>query len=65
MNFEYWTSGEFSEEAIDFLTKKRSETKKYKISWKCGKEILEYAKKIKSTSMVDTLNQHYAKHPLS
>ena len=65
MSFEYWTSGEFSEEAVQYLKKKASETKKYNIAWKNGTDILEYARKIKSTSMVDVLNQHYAKHPLS
>jgi len=65
MSFEYWTSGEYSEEAITLLKKKSSETKKYKIDWKDGRDILEYARNIKSQSMVDALNQHYAKHPLS
>jgi hypothetical protein len=65
MSFEYWTSGEFSEDARVFLEKKSNETNKYNIRWKDGKDILNYARKIKSSSMVDTLNQHYAKHPLS
>lgn len=65
MIFEYWTSGEFSSKAIDLLKKKKNETKKYGIHWKNGREVLKYARKIKSTTMVDTLNQHYSKHPLS
>ncbi len=65
MSFEYWTSGEFSDEAIDLLKKKNLEIKKYNINWKNGKDIVKYARDIKSTSMVDTLNQHYARHPLS
>ena len=65
MSFEYWTSGEFSSEAIELLEKKSKETRKYKILWKNGSDILSYARKIKSNTMVDTLNQHYTKHPLS
>lgn len=65
MTFEYWTSGNFTDEAIDYFKKKSSEIKKYNINWKNGKDILKYAREIKSTSMVDTLKQHYAKHPLS
>ncbi len=65
MIFEYWTSGEFSYEAIELLKKKRNKTKRYTINWKNGNDILIYARKIKSTTMVDTLNQHYSKHPLS
>ena len=65
MIFEYWTSGEFSPEAIDLLRKKENETRKYKICWKNGSDILNYARRIKSSTMVDTLNQHYLKHPLS
>lgn len=65
MFFEYWTSGEFSSEAIELLKKKSNETKKYKIRWKNGSDILNYAREIKSNTMVDTLSQHYLKHPLS
>ena len=65
MFFEYWTSGEFSSEAIELLKKKSNETKKYKIRWKNGSDILNYAREIKSNTMVDTLSQHYSKHPLS
>jgi hypothetical protein len=65
MFFEYWTSGEFSPEAIALLEKKSNKTKKYKISWKNGSDVLNYAREIKSNTMIDTLNQHYTKHPLS
>ena len=65
MTFEFWTSGDFSDEAIQFLKKKNGKTRKYKIKWKNGKDILNYACKYHLTSMVDALNQHYAKHPLS
>lgn len=63
--FEYWTSGEFSPEALRLLEETSSKTKKYALRWKGGKDILSYAKKIKSKSMVDTLKQHYTHHPLT
>jgi hypothetical protein len=65
MTFEYWTSGEFTDEAVRYLENKKSKLKKYDIDWKNGKDIIAYSKKINATSMVDALNQHYAKHPLS
>lgn len=65
MSFEYWTSGQFSEGAISFLKEKSNNAKKYKICWKDGGDILDYARQIRATSMVDVLNQHYVKHPLS
>ena len=65
MSFEYWTSGEFSAEAIQLLEQRSREIKKYRIFWKDGRDILDYARAIKSFTMVDTLNQHYTKHPLS
>ena len=65
MSFEYWTSGEFSNDALKLLKQRSRETKKYRIFWKNGKEILDYARKIQAGSIVDTLNQHYAQHPLS
>jgi len=65
MLFEYWTSGAFSPEAIELLKKKKNTTRKYEIHWKNGGDILNYAREIKSNTMVDILNQHYSKHPLS
>ena len=65
MSFEYWTSGEFSTGAIQLLKQRSSEIKKYRILWKNGMDILAYAREIKSGTMINTLNQHYTKHPLS
>lgn len=65
ITFEYWTSGTFSTEAEDFLTSKKENTRKYEINWKNGTQIISYARSKKLTSMVDTLKEHYANHPLS
>lgn len=65
MIFEYWISGEFSSDAVELLEKAKAGTEKYKIRWKNGSSVLKYAKKIKLNTMVDVLNQHYLKHPLS
>ncbi len=62
--FEYWTSGTFSSEAKEYLKTRQEKIKKYKIDWKDGAQIINYAKSKRLTSMVDTLNEHYANHPL-
>jgi len=65
MIFEYWTTGVFSDKALNLLNEHSQKTKKYSIKWKDGKDVLSYARDINSNSMVDVLNQHYIKHPLS
>jgi hypothetical protein len=64
-SFEFWTTSEFSSDANKYLKKVSQKTKKYKIVWKNGKEVLEYLKAIKAKPLVQTLNEHYLKHPFS
>lgn len=65
MIFEFWTTGDFTPDAVAFLESRQKSTKKYQIQWKNGSEVMKYARSIRSTSMIDTLKQHYLKHPLA
>lgn len=59
MTFEYWTTGEYSSEALHFLEELKGSVKKYSIDWKNGKEVLKATKNAKTKSMIDVLKNHY------
>lgn len=65
MVFEYWTTGVFSEAALNVLKQAKSNINRYGIAWKDGAEIAAYARHINAKSMTDVLTEHYLKHPLS
>ena len=64
-HYEIWTSGFFSDDAIKELMKIKSTLRKYAIDYKCGRDILQLAKRLNITHIVDTLNEHFFKHPLA
>lgn len=64
-HFEYWTCGTFSAEARAFLEKAAANTHRYTISYKDGAAVRQYASQIRSTSIMQTLDQHYFNHPIS
>lgn len=65
MIFEFWTCGQFSPEAEQLLQKAKSATKKYRLEWKDGKAVRDYAKSLKDSYAMKVLDEHYFKHPLT
>lgn len=63
--FELWTSGGFDDGAIDRLKAEKARRNKITISWREGSQVREYAKQAGRKSILDTLDQHYFRHPLS
>jgi len=63
LTFEYWTTSDYTEDSLKLIN--NHFPKKYKIEFKNGKQILEKAQKAKLTTIVDTLNEHFLKHPLN
>lgn len=64
-HYEFWTSGFYSENALQELSTKKDELRKYSINYKSGRDILKLAKQLSITHVVDTLNEHFFKHPLA
>lgn len=62
-HYEYWTCGVFSSDAIQMLEAAKSRTKRYVIGWKDRYAVQSYVKPIKPKSVLDTLDQHFFKHP--
>jgi hypothetical protein len=64
-NYEFWTCGSFSPEAIAFLEKVAAKTRKYALGWKDGPAVRAYAAEVKPSTMLKVLDEHYFKHPLA
>jgi len=65
ISFEIWTTGTFTDEATARLEKEKASRVKSPIAWKDGKDVLALARRTKEIAIVNALNQHYLKHPLS
>ena len=65
VNFELWSTGTFSDESIRKLKIERKKWIKNPINWKDGSAILTLARETGEQGIVDALNEHYIKHPLS
>jgi hypothetical protein len=63
--YEFWTCGTFGPDALRLLENARAATKKYRIEWKDGTGVMEYAKNVKAPGIRKILNDHYFKHPLA
>lgn len=65
IGFELWTSGNFSQHALELLKKRQKSIRRYRIDWKDGEAIYDYVKAIKSKYFIKVLQNHYLRHPLS
>ncbi len=63
--FEYWTTGTFSRDAADYLRSRQAQTRAYKISWRDAEAVLQYARDAHAHRVIETLNEHYFRHPLA
>ncbi|WP_271406478.1 hypothetical protein [Tenacibaculum soleae] len=59
--FEFWSTGGFTDEAIEFLTKKKEKTKKYKINFFDLNDMLTKSRKLKSKKFTEILREYYMK----
>jgi hypothetical protein len=65
IGFEFWTCGTFDETAIALLESTQKKIRKYRIAWKDGAAVRDYAKGMKSKGLRKALNEHYFAHPLA
>jgi hypothetical protein len=63
--YEYWTCGSFAPDAIAYLEKVSAKTKKYALGWKDGPAVRAYAAKIRPSTVLKVLDEHYFKHPIA
>ena len=63
--FEFWTTGELTEDAGRCLSEAAEQTKKYQIRWLDGEAALEYVRSIKSSYLTNVLEEHYLNSPIA
>ena len=63
--FEIWTTGLFDDRALVLLEKEKAKRQRIKIGWRDGAHVRDYARQASRKAILDTLDEHYFKHPLS
>lgn len=58
--FEFWSTGGFTDDALDLLRTKSSNTKKYKIEYYSEKEIIEKARESKSQKIIEIMRDYFS-----
>jgi len=65
ISFEFWTTGTFSPDALILLQKEKQARTKTPIDWKDGATVEDLAKTSKEKRLVDSLREHFLRHPLA
>ncbi len=60
--FEFWATGGFTDEAMDFLKSKKESVKKYGIEFFGEQEIMEKAKASNAQKIIDILREYFIKN---
>jgi hypothetical protein len=63
--FELWTSGQFENDALEFLKAEKAKRKRVAINWLDGAAVRTYAQRANRRSILKTLDDHYTKHALT
>lgn len=63
--FEYWTCGTFDDDALNLLSEAAASTRRYKITWKSGDDIRQYASGLAANGVRKHLADHFFAHPLT
>jgi hypothetical protein len=63
--FEFWTCGTFDNEALALLEGAQANIYRYRVAWKNGKDIQNYASGLAAPGIRKILNEHYFNHPIN
>ncbi|CAK1823898.1 conserved hypothetical protein [Vibrio crassostreae] len=64
LTFEFWTTGEFTPEALERLTTAQQLTKKYSIEFLDAQKVTDVIKQTKATSLIKTFGDHFVHEPM-
>ncbi|PKV50848.1 hypothetical protein ATE84_2915 [Aquimarina sp. MAR_2010_214] len=59
ITFQFWSTGGFTQEAIEYLEKKKSNTKKYNIDFIDLEQMIKLSKEFKSKKFTEILRDYY------
>jgi hypothetical protein len=65
LQFEIWTSGTFSEDALRHLKREKQRRTKTQIDWKDGEAVANLARAAKERAILKGLQEHFLHHPLA
>lgn len=63
--FEFWTSGGFTDDALQLAEDVSNETKRYSVKLMTGPDVRTLITKVNAKGLGKVFDEHYAKHPLS
>ena len=63
--FEFWTSGGFTEDALQLAEAVSNETSRYTVKLMTGPEIRTLITKVNAKGLGKVFDEHYTKHPVS
>lgn len=63
--FEFWTSGDFTNEARQFASDVAASTTKYEVKLVNGHEVRARINKVNAPGLGKVFDEHYAKHPIA
>lgn len=64
-SFEFWTSGDFTQEAIALADSISAQTDRYTVALVNGPQIRKRLSKVNAKGLGKVFDEHYAKHPIS
>jgi Holliday junction resolvase len=64
-NFELWTTGQFTEDALAKLKLEKQRRVKNTIDWKDGAAVADIAKRSREKKIKEALFEHFLHHPLA
>ncbi len=59
MVFEFWTTGTYEVDALEYLEKRKKATNKYDIDWRDGAYVLTESRRLETDMITKTLKTHY------
>jgi len=65
ISFEFWTCGDFEEEAVALLEAASQSTNKYRIAWKNRASVRAYVAELTAPGLRKILDEHYMNHPIA
>ena len=63
--YQLWTPGSLSVDAVAYLEARKAEIKKYEVAWRTGPEVRAYFANTKNAALTKLLDEFYLQHPVA
>jgi hypothetical protein len=65
LRFEFWTSGDIDDDALEKLKYEKARRTRDSIDWKDGIQVREFSQKNRDGAVTKAINEHFFRHPLA